>query len=159
MTINQIKPKSKSKILTAFIVLGCIALGVLKSIVNHPPHTDSPSHPKHDYLTLNLQGKISNAIKNDDWEQLQSLYKVCKIEEENGFKYWSPRNCKPIILIQNSIKLNARKVYHGLANDPKYELSRSWTELEESYFENQPDKTTKLEATSSPLAPRRATET
>ena len=138
MTINQIKPKSK--ILTALIILGCIAFGVLKSVAKHPPHTESPSHAKYDYLTLNLQEKISNAIKKDDWVLVQSFYKDCKIEEENGFKYWSPRNCKPIILIQNSVTLNARKVYHGLANDPKYELSRSWKELEESYFKDQPDK-------------------
>lgn len=138
MTINQFKPKSK--ILTILTVLGCIVLGVLKTIANSPSQTESPSQAKHDYLTLNLQGKISNAVKNDDWEQLQSIYKDCKIEEENGFKYWSPRNCKPIILIQNSVTLNARKVYHGLVNDPKYELSRSWKELEESYFKDQPDK-------------------
>ena len=138
MPINQ--KKIISKVLTVLTILGCIAFGVLKSIAKNPPHFASPNDVKYDYKTINLQEKINEAIKKDDWFLLQTLYQKCKIEEEDGFKYWSPRNCKPILLIQNSVKFKAKKVYQGLANDPKYELSRSWKDLEENNFKYQPER-------------------
>jgi hypothetical protein len=124
---------STKKTLKILLFLGVILFAFAKIFVkNHHPY--HPSAKKTDYKTIQIGLKIDAAIKNDDWQQLQILYKQCSIEEENELTYWSPRNCKPILLIQNSLKFKAQKVYHGLANDPQYALSRYWKESEQENF-------------------------
>lgn len=120
----------------ALAVVGFILLFFTKVIGHgHIPTNSNTSH-SYDVETVVLSAKLSDAVKIDDWNLVQKLYKQCKIEMKDGFNYWVPQSCKPIILIENSIKAKARKVYHGIANDPQFNLPSNWRENEEGNFKN-----------------------
>ncbi|HEY8085645.1 MAG TPA: hypothetical protein VIE69_08605 [Methylophilaceae bacterium] len=106
----------------------------------NPHHTGEYFNPDALKHSKALKIDLSAAVKNNDWQRVQALYKECKrLTNENGDGHplWQPDNCEPILLLQESITAKARNVYHGLANDPKYNLSSNWRLHEGQYFPEQ----------------------
>ena len=83
-----------------------------------------------------LKPELDAAVKSDDWNHVKLLYQKCKIPEDKKYSLSAPDNCDPVILIHGSIKAKARKVYHGIANDPQFKLSSNWRENEAENFRN-----------------------
>ena len=113
-----------------------IIIFILYIVLKFFSHAKDTEHKNELNELKNLKPELDAAVKNDDWNRVKLLYQKCEIPEDKKYSLSAPDNCDPVILIHDSIKARARKVYHGIANDPQFKLPSNWRENEAENFKN-----------------------